>query len=179
LPHGPGSDPGIRNRGPPGARRASHALAAIPARYALERNAWKEAAALIPRETSFAYADAVTHFARAIGAARSGNPAAARKDVERLAALGDALQKAKDPYWPEQIEIQRRNALAWIALGFRLHLSDRIFLRRSDSALAAARRRRESPQLPRLQRLETGLSRGREPRSGQARPLLISIGSGE
>jgi hypothetical protein len=93
-----------------------YALAAIPARVALERNAWKEAAALTPRETPFAYADAVTHFARAIGLARSGNPAAAQKDVEKLAALRDALRKANDPYWPEQVDIQRQNAMAWIAL---------------------------------------------------------------
>ena len=92
-----------------------YALAAIPARYALERNAWKEAASLPPRSTPFAYADAVTHFARALGAARSGNPAAARKDVEKLAALGDALQKANDAYWSGQVDIQRRIAAAWVA----------------------------------------------------------------
>jgi hypothetical protein len=93
-----------------------YALAAIPARYALERNAWKEAAALQPRSTPFAYADAVTHFARALGAARSGNPAAASKDVEKLAMLRDALQKANDAYWSGQVDIQRRIASAWIAL---------------------------------------------------------------
>jgi hypothetical protein len=93
-----------------------YALAAIPARYALERNAWKEAASLTPRETPFAYADAITHFARALGAARTGNPAAAARDVERLAALRDVLQKANDAYWTGQVDIQRRIALAWIAL---------------------------------------------------------------
>ena len=93
-----------------------YALAAIPARYALERGAWKEAAVLVPRETPFAFADAVTHFARALGAARSGNPAAAAKDVEKLASLRDALQKANDAYWTGQVEIQRRIATAWIAL---------------------------------------------------------------
>jgi hypothetical protein len=92
-----------------------YAMAAIPARYALERNAWKEAASLPPRESPFGYADAVTHFARALGAARSGNPAAAVKDVEKLAILRDALQKANDAYWSGQVDIQRRIALAWIA----------------------------------------------------------------
>jgi hypothetical protein len=92
------------------------ALAAIPARYALERNAWAEAAALAPRDTPFAYADAVTHFARAIGAARRGDAAAARKDVEQLATLRDTLEKAKDTYWSGQVEIQRRGASAWVAL---------------------------------------------------------------
>ena len=93
-----------------------YALAAIPARYALERNAWRDAAALTPRETPFANADAVTHFARALGAARGGNPAEAAKDVEKLVSLRDALQKANDAYWAGQVEIQRLVATAWIAL---------------------------------------------------------------
>jgi hypothetical protein len=93
-----------------------YALAAIPARYALERAAWQEAAALVPRETPFPWADAVTYFARALGAARSGNPAAAISDAEKLASLRDALQKAKDAYWTEQVDIQHRVASAWIAL---------------------------------------------------------------
>ena len=93
-----------------------YALAAIPARYALERNAWRDAAALTPSETPFANADAVTHFARALGAARGGNPAEAAKDVEKLASLRDALQKANDAYWAGQVEIQRLVATAWIAL---------------------------------------------------------------
>lgn len=92
-----------------------YAMAAIPARYALERHAWGDAAALVPRETPFAHADAITYFARALGAARSGHPSTARADVEKLAALRDRLQAAKDAYWSEQVEIQRRVADAWIA----------------------------------------------------------------
>jgi hypothetical protein len=93
-----------------------YALAAMPARYTLERNAWKEAAALTPRETAFAYADAITHFARALGAARSGNPTGAAQDVAKLVTLGDALKKENDTYWGGQVDIQRRIASAWIAL---------------------------------------------------------------
>ena len=89
------------------------AIAAIPARYALERGAWAEAAALTPRPAATPYTEAITSFARALGAARSGNPAAARADIERLAALRDKEQEIKDAYWTEQIEIQRRVALAW------------------------------------------------------------------
>jgi len=91
------------------------ALAALPARYALERNAWAEAATLEGRGTRFPWTDALTHFARALGAARSGDPSAAKKDVEKLAALRDVLKEAKDAYWAEQVEIQRRAATAWIA----------------------------------------------------------------
>jgi len=91
------------------------AVAAIPARYALERGAWAEAAALTARPANTAFTEAITHFARAIGAARSGNPGAATADIERLAELRDKLREAKDTYWTEQVDIQRRVALAWQA----------------------------------------------------------------
>ena len=90
-----------------------YATAAIAARYALERGAWADAAALKASSSPFPQADAVTHFARALGAARNGNPAAATPDITQLAALRDKLAAAKDEYWREQVEIQRRVALAW------------------------------------------------------------------
>jgi hypothetical protein len=91
------------------------AMAAIPARYALERNDWAGAAKLTPQETPFPWINAVTYFARALGAARSGNPAAAAKDVETLNALAAKLKEAKDAYWTSQVEIQAKGASAWIA----------------------------------------------------------------
>jgi hypothetical protein len=91
-----------------------YARNAIPARYALERGAWAEAAALEVVPTTFPYADAVTHFARALGAARSGATAAARLDLDRLIVLRDALVAAKDPYWTEQLNIQHQVATAWV-----------------------------------------------------------------
>ena len=90
------------------------AFAAIPARYAIERGAWAEAAALVPRPSSPA-ADAITHFARAMGAARGGDAAAAKADVAQLAALRERLALAGQVYWTEQVEIQRRAAAAWVA----------------------------------------------------------------
>ena len=84
-----------RRRGRHGRRSrsgAGFAIAAIPARYALERGAWADAAALTPRPANTPYTEAITHFARAVGAARSGNPAAATADIERLAALRDKLK---------------------------------------------------------------------------------------
>ena len=92
-----------------------YARNAIAARFALERGAWAEAAALEVAPSPFAHADAIIHFARALGAARSGKPAAARPDVERLAALRDTLAAAKDAYWSEQVDIERQVATAWIA----------------------------------------------------------------
>ena len=90
------------------------ALAAIPARYALERNAWAEAAALTVHQSAFPWADAITHYARALGAARGGNPATAAKDIEKLGALADALKAKNDSYWAGQVDIQRRIASAWV-----------------------------------------------------------------
>ena len=93
----------------------AYALAIMPARYALERGMWAEAAALTPRPANTPWTEAVTHFARAVGAARSGNPAAATADIARLAELRDKLQSMQDAYWTEQVDIQRRVALAWQA----------------------------------------------------------------
>lgn len=91
------------------------ALAAIPARYALERGEWKAAASLEPATTAYAWVDAQSRFARALGAARSGNPGAARADIDQLAALREKLAAADDSYWTGQIDIQRRIAEAWVA----------------------------------------------------------------
>ena len=70
---------------PPAA--AYYAIAAIPARWALERGAWAEAARLEVRASGFPFADALTEFARALGAARMGDVANARTAIARLEAL--------------------------------------------------------------------------------------------
>jgi hypothetical protein len=92
-----------------------YAEASIPARVALERGAWQEAAALTGRTTAFPFIDAITHFARAVGAARSGNVPAARADAQKLSELQAALAAKKDDYWAQQVQIQHTSALGWIA----------------------------------------------------------------
>ncbi|MGH7846977.1 MAG: tetratricopeptide repeat protein [Candidatus Binatia bacterium] len=104
----------------PEAFQAAYAFAAIPARYALERRRWSEAAALTVHPTTFPWsrfpwAEAVTHFARAVGSAREGNFADARKNIEKLKSLRDTLVEAKNKYWAEQVEIQMGVATAWVA----------------------------------------------------------------
>jgi tetratricopeptide (TPR) repeat protein len=89
-----------------------YALAASPARYALERGDWKAAAELQVRPSPLAHVQAITHFARALGAARSGNPEAAKADIARLGELRDRLREAKDAYWSEQVDIQSQVASA-------------------------------------------------------------------
>ena len=107
-------DPGAICGAAPGSA-GLFALAAIPARYALERGDWKSAAALEPATTTYAWVDAQSRFARALGAARSGNPGGARADIDQLAALREKLAAANDGYWAGQVDIQRRVAEAWTA----------------------------------------------------------------
>jgi tetratricopeptide (TPR) repeat protein len=92
------------------------ARAAVPARYMLERQDWKGAAQLQPLGTPFPAAEAITHFARAMGAARSGDIAAAQADIEKLKQLREGLLKANQGYWAEQIEVQVLGAQAWTTL---------------------------------------------------------------
>jgi tetratricopeptide (TPR) repeat protein len=86
----------------------------MSARLALERGDWEAAAALGTRRYGVPFVDATTHFARAVGAARSGRPDAAAAEVEALKAAAAALQ-GRDVYWQEQVEIQRVAAEGWVA----------------------------------------------------------------
>ena len=104
---------GVAN--PTGAVLAGYtALAAIPARYAIERGAWTEAAGLEP-PGSTPVADAITYFTRAMGSARSGDLEAARKNIAQLKQIEEGLQEVKDEYWAQQVQIQRNAAAAWTA----------------------------------------------------------------
>ena len=105
-----------------------YAIASIQARYALERADWEGAANLDVLRTATPFIDAIVYFARAMGAARSGNPARAREDVAQLARARDAL--GGNSYWATQVDIQREVAEAWIAFAD----GD------TDNALAAMRR---------------------------------------
>jgi tetratricopeptide (TPR) repeat protein len=93
-----------------------YAQAAMPARYVIERGDWKEAMTLEPRPSEFAFTVALTHFARALGAARSGNAAAADTDVQELGRLHDVLKTARNEYWATEVEVSRLGAAAWTAL---------------------------------------------------------------
>jgi tetratricopeptide (TPR) repeat protein len=91
-----------------------YAEAASPARYALERGDWKAAEDLTVRPSPLANAQSITYFARALGAARAGDPEAATPDIAKLGELRDKLGAAKDAYWSEQVDIQARIASAWV-----------------------------------------------------------------
>ena len=90
---------------------------AMPARYALERSAWADAAATPVPPRAAPFVEAVTRFTRAIGAARSGRLEQARAEVAALAALRDTLKQKRDSYWATIVEAQRLAASAWVAQG--------------------------------------------------------------
>ncbi len=93
------------------------ARAAVPARYMLERQDWKGAAQLQPLNSPFPPAEAITYFARAMGAARSGNLEQAQADIAKLKEIRTGLEKANQGYWAEQVEVQILAAQAWLAQG--------------------------------------------------------------
>ena len=109
--------PGCRSSRRPTPRPRSTRSAAIPARYALERGRWREAEALTLRpDLAEPGAIAVTHFARAIGAARAADTAEARSALAALASVDDALAQTRVPIWPGTVHAQRLAASAWLAL---------------------------------------------------------------
>jgi hypothetical protein len=91
------------------------AIAAIPARYALERGAWADAARLKLRPSPLPFADAITWFARALGASRRGDTTVAQTAIAALQGIRDRLVQARESYWSEQVEIQLGAAVAWLA----------------------------------------------------------------
>jgi len=92
-----------------------YAAVAMPARLAVERGDWAAAAKLETQGTAFPHCEAITVFARALGAARLGNVAAAEQDAQRLESLHKALTDAKNNYWATEVEVQRIATAAWVA----------------------------------------------------------------
>ena len=122
-------DPNAVTGAAPGAAGV-FAIAAIPARYALEREAWSEAASLEATASDFPWSEAMTYFARSIGASRTKDFAKARGSLDSLASIRGRLAARDEDYWSEQVAIQHLGAQAWLDLGEG----------RVDSALAKMRR---------------------------------------
>ena len=99
---------------------AAYSFAVAPSRFAIERNQWKEASQLSLLHPDFPwnkypYGEANLYFARAIGSARIAELESAKKDLEKLGTIKQAMIDAKDPFWPDQIETQRLSVAGWIA----------------------------------------------------------------
>jgi hypothetical protein len=108
-------DPASANTGAASPAAAYFARAAIPARYCLERQAWSDAVKLEPLPSPFPYADAITYFARGLGAAHRKDRAAALSAIDSLEQMRDKLTKMKEAYWANQVEIQRQEVSARLA----------------------------------------------------------------
>jgi tetratricopeptide (TPR) repeat protein len=111
-------------RAEPANFKVAYAFTAVPARYALERRQWDEAARLtLPQGAleafpwqSFGWAEAHIHFARAVGAARTGDASSARREVEKLAVIRQTLVEVRGGYdWAKQVDIKHQVASAWLA----------------------------------------------------------------
>ena len=92
------------------------ALAAIPARWVLERDAWTEAVALAPQASDYPYTEAMTYFARSLGASHTNDVAGARVAIDSLASIRQRLIGKGEPYWAEQVAIQQLAGQAWLEL---------------------------------------------------------------
>ena len=103
----------ISGAAPPVAAYFAHA--AIPARYCLERRSWADAAKLEPYPSPFPHTDAITFFARGLGAAHLKDGDTARAAISSLEQLRVKLTSMKEAYWANQVEIQRQEVAAWLA----------------------------------------------------------------
>lgn len=92
------------------------ALSAISARWVLERRDWPAAARLEPMPSRFPYSEAMTWFARALGASHTGALGDARRSIAALQEIHDRLAQANEAYWAEQVAIQRDAAAAFLTL---------------------------------------------------------------
>ncbi len=121
---------------------SAYAFAAIPPRYALERRRWADAAALELQPAWFPWSRypwpaATFYSARGLGAARSGHPGEAQKDLERIEAMHKGFADAKQSYWADLVEIMHREVAAWIA-GAEGKNDDALRLMRSAAELEAS-----------------------------------------
>jgi tetratricopeptide (TPR) repeat protein len=108
-------DPNVVGGAAPGSAGV-FALAAIPARWVMERSDWKAAAALEPKASAFLYPEAMTYFARALGASHTGDLPRAKASADSLASMQQRISVKGDAYWAEQVAIQHLEARAWIDL---------------------------------------------------------------
>ena len=96
--------------------KSAYAATAMPVRYAVERQAWKDAANTIaPPDTAPGQASAIAVWARGLGLARSGSAPLAPAEAERLRRIGAQLHAAGQDYWASQVDILRDEVLAWTA----------------------------------------------------------------
>jgi hypothetical protein len=108
-------DPNVLIAGASSPAVAYFAQAAIPARYTLERQAWAEAARLEVTPSPYPQTEAITYFARGVGAAHAGDRSTTRAAIDALQKCRERLKEQNELYWANQVEIQRQEVVAWLA----------------------------------------------------------------
>jgi len=97
---------------------AAYALAAIPSRYALERNAWSEAATLpvpeLPHWSSFPSFEGLMEYSHALGRAHTGDIEGARRAIDRMRQLRDSSKDPRLDYFKRHLDLQIQAASAWV-----------------------------------------------------------------
>ncbi|MEE8290810.1 MAG: hypothetical protein V3R80_04970 [Candidatus Tectomicrobia bacterium] len=99
---------------------SAYALAAVPARLVLERAQWEAAATLPVRQPEtfpwekYPQCEAIIHFARGVGAARSGNLPAAQDSIRMLEGIAEQAAQADLSYWAQQVKVQQLTIQAWL-----------------------------------------------------------------
>lgn len=95
--------------------KMGYAASAMPARYAIERRHWSDAAQLMQVDGASPQVSAVTLWSRSVGLARNGKPAAARQEIEKMSSSYEKLRATGNDYWATQVRVQMNEALAWLA----------------------------------------------------------------
>jgi tetratricopeptide (TPR) repeat protein len=99
----------------PGDFKIAYASTAMPVRYAVERNQWADASAIVPPAGAAPHVIATAVWARGIGLARTGHAAEAHAEIDRLQQLEEQLRTSGNIYWATQVGILRREVMAWSA----------------------------------------------------------------
>jgi hypothetical protein len=94
--------------------KIAYAATAMPIRYIVERQQWSEAEEIVnPPDSALPHVVAIAVWARGLGFARNGHVQQAENETETLRQLEDRLRASGDGYWATEVDIMRREVLAW------------------------------------------------------------------
>ena len=98
-----------------GTFKIGYAATVMPIRYMVERGQWAEAAKIVPPTSAPPHVVAIAVWARGLALARSGHAAESAATIPELQRIQDQLQAAGNAYWATQVEILKREVMAWSA----------------------------------------------------------------
>jgi tetratricopeptide (TPR) repeat protein len=95
--------------------KTTYASTAMPVRYAVERGQWNDAASIVPPTGAPPHVLAIAVWSRGMGLTRSGRGPEARAEIDRLRQIEEQLRTSGNDYWATQVDILRREVMAWSA----------------------------------------------------------------